>query len=113
MLKIIFEVLLFALTLTFLMSWGYIKKQRQSEELLNNLYRKCEVKIRKEFGKTEILSKEEIKEIIKDTKSSLFWSKQKVQVTDPRIFIDVIIDDLINRKIITNEKGKNYRLYNL
>ncbi|MGB3366886.1 MAG: hypothetical protein WBA54_05330 [Acidaminobacteraceae bacterium] len=113
MLKIIFEVLLFAVSLTFLMSWGYIKKQRQSEELLNNLYKKCEVKICKEFKKNEVLSKNEIKEIIKGTKSSLFWSKKKIQVTDPKIFIDIIIDDLINRKIIVGAKGKTYRLYNL
>lgn len=112
MLKIIFEILLFALAMTFLMSWGYVKKQKQSEELLNTLYRKCEIKICKEFKKNDVLSKSEIKEIIKDTKASLFWSKQKIHVTDPQIFIDVIIGDLLNRKIIESSKSKTYRLYN-
>jgi hypothetical protein len=39
------KVVLFGVTITFLLAWGYVKQQRKTEELLKLLYKKCEDQI--------------------------------------------------------------------
>lgn len=113
MISFILKVLLFAVAFTFLYAWGYVKQQRKTEELLNALYKKAETKILKELKKQEFLTKNEIEKIVKGTKASLFWSKNKVQVVDPKLVTKNLITKMINEGLIveiSNSRPKKYKL---
>ncbi|GAU76787.1 hypothetical protein [Fusibacter sp. 3D3] len=109
MLTILFEIILFAMAMTFLMAWGYVKKQRQSEELVGDLMQNCEKKVRKAFKKNDFLSYVELSEMIKGTKASLFWSKKKAVVNDPTGILDTILTEMMSKGLITEGKQKTYR----
>ncbi|QZY55672.1 hypothetical protein [Crassaminicella profunda] len=107
------KVVLFGVTIAFLLAWGYVKQQRKTEELLKILYRKCEERIIKELKKTEELTGKEIEKIIHGTKASLFWSKNKLQVTDSKIVMKHLLMELLNKgtiEIVANSKPKKYKL---
>ncbi len=113
MISFILKVLLFAITFTFLYAWGYVKQQRKTEELLNVLYKKAEAKILKALKKQESLTKTEIEKIIRGTKASLFWSKNKVQVVDAKLVTKNLITKMINEGLIvetSNSRPKKYKL---
>ncbi|SHJ78241.1 hypothetical protein [Tepidibacter formicigenes] len=113
MISFILKVLLFAITITFLLAWGYIKQQRKNEELLNKLYKKIEGKIVTELKKRKELTIKDMEGIIKGTKVSLFWSKNKVMVTEPKILIKNLVVDMINKGLIVevfNKGSKKYKL---
>lgn len=111
MMNFMFKILLVAVTFAFLLSWGYIKQQRKNEELLNNLYKKIQSKIMNEFERKEKLSITDIENLIKGTKASLFWSKNKITVTDPRVFIKNMIKDMENEGLIVEDIDNNCRVY--
>ncbi|MCT4509337.1 MAG: hypothetical protein N4A48_11410 [Tepidibacter sp.] len=111
MVSFIFKIILVAITFTFLLSWGYIKQQRKNEELLNKLYKKIENKIMSEFNKKEKLTIKDIENLIKGTKASLFWSKNKITVTDPRLFIKNLIKDMLSKGLIIEIIDNNSRVY--
>lgn len=108
--KIIIQILFMAITVAFLTSWGYVKKQRKQEELLNILLKKCEKKILNGFKDKSSLSKKEIEGIIEGTKASLFWSKDKAQIQDARAFSDTIIEFLVNQSVIQKNNKNKYEL---
>ncbi len=108
MLTILFEIILFAISVTFLMAWGYIKKQRQSEELVGELMQNCEKKVRKAFKKNALLSYVELSEMIKGTKASLFWSKKKAVVNDPTEILDKILKEMIGNGLVIEGRQKTY-----
>ncbi|MBB6214200.1 putative transcriptional regulator [Anaerosolibacter carboniphilus] len=113
MTKFIFEVLFFAITITFLLAWGYVKKQRKAEALIDKLYENCEDKILREFEHKEALSEKEIKNVIEGTKASLFWSKNKVIVQDANLVIDTIIERMKKKELILEEKSSKRNTYRL
>lgn len=105
MFEYIFAVIMFALSITFLLSWGYIKEQRKYEELYHKLLLKIEKEIRSVLKK-EALRKSEILEITNNTQTKLFWSKNKIKVTDAKQMSEIVI----NKMMMNNEviKEKNY-----
>ncbi|WP_132244613.1 hypothetical protein [Marinisporobacter balticus] len=107
------KVVLFAVTITFLLAWGYIKQQRKTEELFNQLYRKCEEKIIKELSNGEVFTSKEVEKIIHGTKASLFWSKNKLQVTDSKIVMKHLLTDLLNKGLIVEVSKSNPKKYKL
>lgn len=109
MFKYIFAVLFFALSIVFLMSWGLIKEQRKRSELYQKLLIKVESEIRKSLKKNKTMSKNEMTDLIKNIKTKLFWSKSKIEVTDPEKIIDQILEEMIDNNII-EKKNKKYRL---
>lgn len=113
MIRFIFEVFIFAITITFLLAWGYVKKQRKTEELLNKLFEKCESKILKGFEYKDLLSKKEIEAIIEGTKASLFWSKNKVNVQNANLVIDRIIENMTEKGLIVEDLSNKKRAYRL
>lgn len=108
MFTILFEIILFAVTVTLLMSWGYVKKQRQSEELIGELMQNCEKKVRKAFKKNDLLSYVELSEIIMGTKASLFWSKKKAVVNNPSEILDKILKEMVGKGLIIEGRQKTY-----
>ncbi len=108
MLTTLFEIILFAVAFTLLMAWGYVKKQRQSEELVTRLMYSCEKKVLKAFKKNNLLSYVELAEVVKGTKASLFWSKNKAIVNDPSEILDKILADMMRKGLITEGRQKTY-----
>lgn len=109
----IFKVLFFALTITFLLAWGSVKKQRKTQELLNKLFEKCENKILKGFEGKDTLSKKEIEDIIEGTKASLFWSKNKVQVKDPNLVMDTVLGNMVRKNLMIMDQSNKKKVYRL
>ncbi|MTI64972.1 MAG: hypothetical protein FH753_00020 [Firmicutes bacterium] len=104
--EIIIGILFMAVTVAFLIGWGIIKKQKKQEELFYKLLNKCEKKILNRFKNKSSLSKKEIERVIEGTKASLFWSKEKAEIKDPRLLSETIINFLVRRSLI-KEKSKN------
>ncbi len=109
----ILKIFLFAITITFLLAWGYVKQQRKNEELLNKLYKKIENKIIEELKKREALTIKDMEAIIKGMKVSLFWSKNKVMVTEPKILIKNFLTQMMNKGLIVEEFSKGAKKYKL
>lgn len=108
MVEIIIKILLVAVTIAFLGGWGIVKQQRKNHELLEKLYKKTEKKIISTLKIHEKLTIKEVEEIIKGTKASLFWSKQKIVVKDPKIISKDILSKMIEKDLIIEKyhKGK-------
>ncbi|MEA3423554.1 MAG: hypothetical protein U9Q80_07170, partial [Bacillota bacterium] len=69
-----------------------------------------ENKVVKSFNNKSCLSKREIGEIISGTTASLFWSRKKIQVNDPKLISDSVILNLINKNIIKKLNTNKYEL---
>lgn len=113
MVGFILKVLFLAVVLAFLYAWGIIKQQRRDQELLNELQKKAEEKIIKAFGTNDKLSIVQIEKIIADTKASLFWSKHKLKITEPKLFSKHIMTKMENRgliEVLTQNGPKKYIL---
>jgi len=108
--KIIIQILFMAVTVAFLIGWGYVKKQRKQEELYNLLLKKCEKKILNGFSDKSSLSKREIEDIIEGTKASLFWSRNQAQIHDARLFSDIVIKFLVDQSVIQKNNKNRYQL---
>jgi len=108
MLLKIFEVMFFALAITIIMAWGNIKKQRQSEELGLKLIKTCEQKVLKSFRRSNLMSQAELLDEISDAKASLFWSRKKAVIEDPKIVLDAILNELLIKGWIVEGKQKTF-----
>ncbi len=111
MIKYIFAILFFALSIVFLMSWGLIKEQRKRADLYHKLLLKVEDEIKKNLRKNKILSKKEMLKSIKNTKAKLFWSKSKIEVTDAEKILNQVLEKMLQNKQII-KKNKKYELIN-
>lgn len=100
-----------AISITFLLSWGFVKQQRKAEELYNQLRVKCEDKIIKEMKTEGSITVKEMEEIIRGTKGTLIWSKNKLQVTDAKIFAKTILANMINKGLIAESLEKGPKKY--
>lgn len=109
----IFKVLLLAIAIAFIGSWGIVKQQRRTQELLDKLYRKAEGKIISAFKSQDELSIRQIEDIIKGTKASLFWSKNKVQITDSKIIAKDLMKKMIEKDTIREEVKNGKKIYSL
>lgn len=111
MLGFISKILLLAITIAFIGSWGIVKQQRKTQELLDKLYKNAESKIIKAFRNQEVLSIKQIEDIVKGTKASLFWSKNKIQVTDPKLVAKDVVKKMIQKGIVREEVKKSKKIY--
>lgn len=111
MVGFIFKVLLFALTIAFLCSWGIIKQQRKQQELLDKLYHNSEKKVLQALKKHETLNMKQIKKTIEGTKASLFWSKSQIKVTDPTLVAETLVRKLMEKHLIDKIQSKGKEMY--
>lgn len=98
--KYILYILMFALATVIIFSWGIIKEQNKSKDLMNQLYKKAETKIIKAFKKKQVLTRRDIENEVKNIKASLFYSKDKMVVQNSSMFTKNIINAMINRNLI-------------
>lgn len=98
--KYILYILMFALATVIIFSWGIIKEQNKSKDLMSQLYKKAETKVLKAFNKKQVLTKKDIESEVKNIKASLFYSKDKMIVQNSSSFAKNIINTMINRNLI-------------
>ena len=104
----VIQVLMMALGVAFLLSWAVVKKQRQSEELLSKLMRKCELKIMNAFKKEACICKSELLEMVHGIHVKLFWSRKRAVVQEPEKMIMPIIQKMLEMGWIVEGKQKTY-----
>lgn len=109
--KYIFYILMFAFATVIIFTWGIIKEQNKSNDLMNQLYKKAETKVMKTFKKKSVLTRRDIENEVKNIKASLFYSKDKMVVQNSSMFAKNIINTMINRNLI-EKTSEGYILKN-
>ena len=98
--KYIIYILMFAAATVIIFSWGIIKEQNKSRDLMNQLYKKAENNVVKAFKRKDVLSRKDIENEVKNVKASLFYSRDKMVVQNPRSFTKSLINTMINNNVI-------------
>ena len=98
--KYIIYILMFAAATVIVFSWGIIKEQNKSRDLINQLYKKAENNVVKAFKRKDVLSRKDIENEVKNVKASLFYSRDKMVVQNPRSFTKSLINTMINNNVI-------------
>lgn len=106
----IVQILSVAFVVMFLYAWGYVKQQRQAEDLLKQLEIKAKKKILMALKKNGAMTKRELEGEVLNLKASLFFSKNKAIIKDPRTITETVINQLKDSGIIDiDNKGKQTR----
>ena len=126
--KYIIYILMFAAATVIVFSWGIIKEQNKSRDLMNQLYKKAENNVVKAFKRKDVMtftivisrmimyigtyfltkanyfimesSRKDIENEVKNVKASLFYSRDKMVVQNPRSFTKSLINTMINNNVI-------------
>ena len=98
--KYIVYILMFAVATVIVFSWGIIKEQNKSKDLMSQLYKKAENNVLKAFKQKDVLSRKDIENEVKNVKASLFYSRDKMVVQNPRSFTKSLINTMINNNVI-------------
>lgn len=98
--KYIIYILMFALATVIVFSWGIIKEQNKSRDLMSQLYKKAENNVLKAFKRKDVLSRKDIENEVKNVKASLFYSRDKMVVQNPKSFTKSLINTMINNNVI-------------
>ena len=96
----IIYILLFAIATVIIYIWGLLKEQRKSKDLFDILYKKGEKAIIKAFKDKGCLSKKDIENELVNLKSSLFYTKDKLVITDSSHFAKILIGKMLNNGTI-------------
>lgn len=111
MFRYVLEVLLLAVTIAFLGAWGIIKQQNKGNELIQRLFSKAQKKVIKELKIRGSLNIKEIEKIITNTKASLFWSKDRVKVVEPKLVAKQLVEYMLKTEIIEEKTDKGRKIY--
>ena len=98
--KYIVYILMFAVATVIVFSWGIIKEQNKSRDLMSQLYKKAENNVLKAFKRKDVLSRKDIENEVKNVKASLFYSRDKMIVQNPKSFTKSLINTMINNNVI-------------
>ena len=98
--KYIIYILMFAAATVIVFSWGIIKEQNKSRDLMSQLYKKAENNVLKAFKRKDVLSRKDIENEVKNVKASLFYSRDKMVVQNPKSFTKSLINTMINNNVI-------------
>ena len=98
--KNIIYIHIYAAATVIVFSWGIIKDQNKSRDLMNQLYKKAENNVVKAFKRKDVLSRKDIENEVKNVKASLFYSRDKMVVQNPRSFTKSLINTMINNNVI-------------
>ena len=91
---------MFAVATVIVFSWGIIKEQNKSRDLMNQLYKKAENNVVKAFKRKDVLSRKDIENEVKNVKASLFYSRDKMVDQNPKSFTKSLINTMINNNVI-------------
>ena len=84
--KYIIYILMFAAATVIVFSWGIIKEQNKSRDLMNQLYKKAENNVVKAFKRKDVLSRKDIENEVKNEKKKIIYSRDKMVDQNPTSF---------------------------
>lgn len=111
--EIILYILAFAVVTAILYIWGVNKSRNKQRDLLRALYEKAELVVVRSLKKKDVMTKAEIDAALVDIKASLFYSKSKIQIQDPTLFSDHLLNDMCKKGRLRHEKVDNEDVYSL
>lgn len=111
-LQIVFWVLVFAVVTAVLYGIGLKKSIHRDRDLIAVLVGRGERKIRKALQGGRSMTRAQLEELLKGTRSSLFYSHQRMTVQDPKPFAESLLKVMVEKGILLEEgeKQKTYRL---
>lgn len=104
MLKYLPYVLLFALATMIIYGWGLWRSMRQGQDLSNMLSAKGVSAVKKALKKNGPLTRQELEPYVKGLVAGQPFSKQRMGVTDSKIFLESIIPYMLKQRIIKEVK---------
>lgn len=113
MLHYIPYILLFALATMLIYGWGLWRASRQSQDLSNMLSAKGISRVKKALKKNKVMTKRELREVVRDLTASQPFSSKKLGVTDADKFLDSILPYMIRQHMIMETKKGNEKAYQL
>lgn len=108
--QIILGILLFALVTAILYIWGMKKSLTQESDLEQILLSKCAGNVVKYLHRHDSVSQEEILPLIQGVKAGMFWSKKRINVQNPTIFVPKLIHYMIEQQLLEETGGLRYQL---
>ena len=103
-------VLLFAAVTALIYGWGLWRSQRQQQDLSNLLFSKGVSRIQKALKKQKQLSRKELEEAVKDLYAKQPFSSERIQITDPKQFLDSLLPYMLRQHLIS-EIRQNHQTY--
>lgn len=103
-------ILLFASATALIYGWGLWRSQRQQQDLSNLLFSKGVSRIQKVLKKQKQLSRQELEEAVKDLYAKQPFSSERIQVTDPKQFLDSLLPYMLRQHLIS-EIRQNHQTY--
>ena len=98
-------VLLFAAATALIYGWGLWRSQRQQQDFSKGVSR-----IQKALKKQKQLSRQELEEAVKDLYAKQPFSSERIQVTDPKQFLDSLLPYMLRQHLIS-EIRQNHQTY--
>ena len=86
------------------------RSQRQQQDLSNLLFSKGVSRIQKVLKKQKQLSRQELEEAVKDLYAKQPFSSERIQVTDPKQFLDSLLPYMLRQHLIS-EIRQNHQTY--
>ena len=106
-------VLMFMVATMIIYGWGLFRSQRAAKDDTKLLYSKGASVIKKALRENGGMTRFELRELIKDLKSTPIFSKRTIAVTNPDEFIDLLLPYLVTQKEIIEVKENGKTVYKL
>lgn len=106
-------VLMFMVATMIIYGWGLFRSQRAAKDDTKLLYSKGASVIKKALRENGGMTRFELRELIKDLKSTPIFSKRTIAVTNPDEFIDLLLPYLVTQKEIIEIKENGKTVYKL
>lgn len=107
---VILGVLMFAVVTAFLYILGLKKSMTEAQDLEKQLLSRSASKVIKYLKKNGYATKKQITSIIKNIKSGFFWSRQKAKINNTEKFTNILVEYMINQKLIQYAGKNGYEL---
>ncbi len=107
---IVLYICIFAVITAALYVWGLKRSITYSDDINRMLLSKCSKKVIKYLSENNTISEKDIDNLIKNTKVGLFWSKNKLIITDGKKYSKELINFMLENKYII-KNANTYILY--
>ena len=113
MLKMIVGILMMAIATSIVYIWGLKKSMSEQNDLMEILYTKGKRKVIKFLKKNGQMTMPQVEKEMSKISASLFYTKKKAVVTDPKAFSKTLINDMKEKSIIKEEMERGKKIYTL
>ena len=104
-------ILLMAVVTAVLYGWGLFKQQNQSRDLTRMLYAKGAERVKKYLQKHDTISTAQMEQLVKGMKASLFYSRNKAVVADPKEYVRNLTAYMIEYHLLEERRSEGKIIY--